>query len=329
MKLCTYSMDKQDRAGLVTDAGTVVDINLAYAGMLQERGEPKPYAMADVVLPADMIGIIESGESGLAALREIEDALAKGADPKGPDGEPAVLPLAGLQLRAPVPNPAKIFSIAINNKQKFYIAERPDCDDHPNYFIKLPTCVTGPYDPIEIPDIGIVGPEIEIAAIIGRRAKNVPEEGAEKYIFGFTVNNDVTAHEMRDTREWIVSKRPEGDKRLTYSGRYKCFDTFAPMGPWLTTADAVPDIDNLKMEARLNGKTVQIGNSSDMVFKWPYLISYLSHAHTLVPGDIVSWGTVISPPDVNFQKIDMRGEGGIIEGEVELLGTLKNPIERV
>ena len=190
--------------------------------------------------------------------------------------------------------------------------------------------MTGPYDPIEIPDIGIVGSEAEVAFIIGKKAKFVDEQDAQSYVYGYTVHNDITAHELRDTKEWIVSKRPEGDKRLTYAGRYKCFDTFAPMGPWLTTADEVPDINNVDIHAYVNDRLVQTGNTSDMYFKIPHLVSYLSGAHTLLPGDIVSWGTVQRPIEgVNFQKIDLRGWGGVLKTEASGLGTIENPIKPI
>ena len=328
MKLCTFNAGQDDRVGLTIDGETIVDVNLAYAGILNAAGEPKASPLADVVAPPEIIELIKGGASTEVALGEVAKAAAKGGL-TGPNGEQAMFKADDVHIKAPVPAPSKIFAIAINNKQKFHIAEKPDCEEHPNYFIKVPTCLTGPYDPIEIPDIGIVGSEIEVAAVISKTARFVKPEDAMDHIYGFMTHNDITAHELRDTSEWIVSKRPEGDVRLTYSGRYKCFDTFSPMGPWLVTKDEIKDINNLSMVARHNGKDVQVGSTDDMVFGWDYLIPYLSAAHTLYPGDIVSWGTVISPEGVNFQKIDLRGEGGYLESEVEQLGTLNNPIKPI
>ena len=125
-------------------------------------------------------------------------------------------------------------------------------------------------------------------------------------------------------------KNAEGkESKLTYAGRYKCFDTFAPMGPWIVTRDEIADIGNCKMEARLNDQAVQKGTTADMVFKFPYLISYFSGAHTLEPGDIISSGTCTFAPGWNLQNLDLRKIGGVLESEVTEIGTMKNPIKPV
>lgn len=309
--------------------GKVADVNFAYAALLKSKGSIKPQQLADVITPPNMIGLIESGETGKDAIRESMEFLKANPSATGLNGEQILYAQDEIKFEAPVPNPSKIFSIAINNKQKFLIADKPE-EPHPLYFVKVPSCVIGPYDPIEIPDIGIVGSEAEVAFIIGKKGKFIPEDQAESYVYGYTVHNDITAHQLRDTKEWIVSKRPEGDVRLTYAGRYKCFDTFAPMGPWLTTADEVPDINNVDINAYVNDRLVQTGNTSDMYFKIPNLVSYLSGAHTLFPGDIISWGTVQRPIEgVNFQKIDLRGWGGVLITEASGLGALRNPIKPI
>lgn len=329
MKLCSFEIGKETRVGVLLPNGKVADINYAYAAYLNSQGRPKAQQLADVLTPPDMIGLIESGEEGKDAVRKVIEYLEKTPEAVGLNGEQLVYAQEDIKFKAPVPNPSKIFSIAINNKQKFEIADKP-VEPHPLYFIKLPTCVTGPYDPIEIPDIGITGSEAELVFVIGKEGKFIDEKDAESYVYGYTVHNDITAHELRDTKEWIVSKRPEGDKRLTYSGRYKCFDTFAPMGPWLVTADEIEDVNNLNINAWVNGRLVQTGNTSDMFFKIPHLVSYLSGAHTLKPGDLVSWGTVQRPIEgINFQKIDLRGWGGVLETEVEKIGRIKNPIKAI
>jgi 2-keto-4-pentenoate hydratase/2-oxohepta-3-ene-1,7-dioic acid hydratase in catechol pathway len=329
MKLCSFKVNRTGRVGVLMKSGRVADVNFGYAALLKSQGHPKAQQVADVLTPPCMVGLIESGRYGLQAVKETTAFLEADPNARGPEGEQILYGQEEIKFDAPVPNPSKIFSIAINNRQKFDVADKPQGEPHPLYFIKVPTCVTGPYDPIEIPNIGIVGSEAEVAAIIGKAGKSIPESKAGDFIFGYTVHNDVTAHELRDTREWIVSKRPEGDVRLTYSGRYKCFDTFAPMGPWVVTSDGIPDINQCRIEARLNGKPVQAGSTADMYFKMPYLVHYLSEAHTFKAGDIISWGTVISPPGVNFQKIDLRGSGGVLETEVENLGCLKNPIKAI
>lgn len=330
MKLCTFKVGKERRVGVQVAENQILDVNYAYAAYLATKGNQNPTRFADAIVPADMIGLIESGDEGKAAIKEAIAYVM--ADPTivGLEGEQLLYTCDEVKFMAPVPTPSKIFSIAINNKQKFEIADKPEAP-HPLYFIKVPTCVTGPYDPVEIPDIGVVGSEAEMAFIMGRKAKFVEsEEVAMDYVYGYTVHNDLTAHELRDTKEWIVSKRPEGDKRLTYAGRYKCFDTFGPMGPWLVTADEVEDVNDLTINAWVDDKLVQTGKTEDMYFKIPMLVKYLSEAHTLLPGDIVSWGTVQRPVEgVNFQKIDLRGWGGTLITEVSGFGKIENPIKAI
>ncbi len=330
MKLATYEYNGSDRVGIVMNKDQIADVTLAYSACLHGRGETKAYKLANVMVPPSMLELIEGGETSLQAAKETAQALRANPQMKGPRGERVVYGIAEVKLKAPVPRPGKILAIAINNKQGFERAIKPPGDLHPVYFIKLNTCVTGPYDPLEIPDVGVVGTEIEVGAVIGKKGKNIPVEKADEYIFGYTVHNDLTGHEMRDAKEWIISVRPNGEQfRLTYAGRYKCYDTFAPMGPWLVTRDEIPNIENRKMEARINGQTCQIGSTSDMVFKFPSLISYLSEAHTLEPGDIVSGGTVVPAPGWVMAKIDLRKLGGVLESEVEGIGTLKNPIKPI
>lgn len=330
MKLSTFEYNGLERVGIIIDEDKLADVTIAYAAYLHSRGEKKAYKLADVLVPASMIEIIEGGESSLKALREVAQALKLTLQMKGPRGERIVYSLDEVKLKAPVPRPGKILAVAINNKQGFERAIKAPGELHPLYFIKPSTCVIGPYDPIEIPDIGVVGTEIEVGAIIGKKGKNIPIEKVDEYIFGYTVHNDITAHEMRDKQEWIISVRPGGEQvRLTYSGRYKCYDTFAPMGPWLVTQDEMADIQNKKMEARIKGETCQLGSTSDMVFKFPQIISYMSAAHTLEPGDIISGGTVAPAPGWIMSKIDLRKIGGVLESEVEGIGTLKNPIKPI
>jgi 2-keto-4-pentenoate hydratase/2-oxohepta-3-ene-1,7-dioic acid hydratase in catechol pathway len=329
MKLCSFQIGRAKRVGVLTENDMILDVNYAYAAALNAKGQPKAEGMADVIVPANMKGLIESGEMGKDAVKEAMAYVKDSAVTEGMYGEQLLYTKEEIKFLAPVPDPEKILAIAINNKQKFEMADKPDAP-HPLYFIKLPTCVTGPFDPIELPDIGVTGSEAEVAFVIAKQGKFIKEEDAEAYVYGYMVHNDLTAHELRDNHEWIVSKRPEGDKRLTYAGRYKCYDTFSPMGPFLVTADEIADPNNLTINAWVDDKLVQTGNTSDMFFKIPYLISYLSEAHTLKAGDIISWGTVQTPvPGVNFQKIDLRGWGGTLITEVPELGRIENPIKPI
>lgn len=329
MKLCSFKCGRESRIGILLDTGMVADANRAYAAFLGAQGCPQPRAFADALVPPSMIGLIENDEAGLAAVR---DALRFAeADPtaRSLDGGAITFRQDEIAFEAPVPRPSKIFAVAMNNKESFDAALKPQ-DPHPLYFVKVPSCVTGPFDPIEIPDIGIVGPEAEVAVIIGRQGKNISEVDAPGYIFGYTIHNDITAHELRDTREWIAIERPEGRRHLTFAGRYKCFDTFSPMGPWVVTAGEIPDPNDLEIEARLNGSLIQTGSTADMHFSLSRIISSLSHAHTLIPGDVISWGTVQRPIEgLDFLGLDLRAIEGVLETSVKGIGRMRNPIRPI
>ncbi|MBM2766698.1 MULTISPECIES: fumarylacetoacetate hydrolase family protein [Burkholderia] len=239
------------------------------------------------------------------------------------------LTLDKLHLRAPVTEPPKFFAIAINGRSNWERSIKPE-NPRPQYFIKLRTCITGPFDPIELPDIGCVGPEVELALIIGKGGKDIAAADASRHIFGYTVHNDLTAHHLRATSEWIRLRRKDGsEEQLTYPGRWKNFDTFSPMGPFLVTPDEVPDPHALAMDAHLNGELVQQGHSSDVVYRIPELIEYLSAAHTLETGDIVSIGTVPAVEPWKMATIDLRKYGGTIDVSIEGVGRLSNPIRAV
>ena len=138
---------------------------------------------------------------------------------------------------------------------------------------------------------------------------------------------------MRMNREWLICVNGEGkQEKVMYPGRYKCFDTFAPMGPWLVTVDELP-IDKAfdqTMEAYLDGKKMQEGSTNEMLFQVDYMIPYLSQAHTLKPGDLCSCGTVISFNEKEFDNADLRSyDGKVLESYIEHIGTMKNHIKAI
>jgi 2-keto-4-pentenoate hydratase/2-oxohepta-3-ene-1,7-dioic acid hydratase in catechol pathway len=277
--------------------------------------------------PASMVEVIEGVDAGSLSLAALRDSLASlTAEEERLCG---AHDLASIHLRAPILTPPKFFAIAINGRANWERSIKPE-HPKPQYFIKLRTCLTGPHDPVEIPDIGSVGPEVEIAVIIGRPGKRIPVSRAAEHVFGYAVHNDLTAHDLRVKSEWIRLRRKDGsEEHLTYPGRWKNFDTFSPLGPWISTPDEIPDPNALELWAKLNGELVQRGRSGEVAFTAPQIISYLSEAHTLEAGDIISLGTVPAVEPWTLAGIDLRRHGGVIEAGVEGLGTLRNPIVRV
>ena len=182
----------------------------------------------------------------------------------------------------------------------------------PLIFNKLSNSLSAHNAPIVLPTISSqVDYEAELAVIIGRRAKRVDEATALDYVFGYTLINDVSARDLQF-----------GDGQWT---RGKGLDTFAPLGPFITTRDEIADVQSLNIEGRLNGEVMQSSNTGKMIFPVAYLISYLSQGMTLEPGDVIATGTpegvgVFRDPPVLLKA------GDVFEVTIEKLGTLRNPV---
>ncbi len=216
-------------------------------------------------------------------------------------------------LKAPVPRPGKIICIGLNYRNHA-IESGMEIPKSPIIFSKFVTSVTAPGGPIVIPEGSEkVDYEAELAVVIGRRAKNVSSADAMRYVFGYTNFNDVSARDFQFADgQWQ---------------RGKSCDTFAPFGEFVTTADEIPDPHDLRIRFRLNGETLQDSSTSELIFRIPELIEFLSRSITLEPGDIIATGT---PPGVGFARkppVFMK-DGDVAEVEIEGLGVLSNPVRR-
>jgi 2-keto-4-pentenoate hydratase/2-oxohepta-3-ene-1,7-dioic acid hydratase in catechol pathway len=182
----------------------------------------------------------------------------------------------------------------------------------PLIFAKLSNALSAHNAPIVLPGVSeTIDWEAELAVVIGRRAKAVSEAHALDYVFGYTLMNDVTARDLqRKDGQWT---------------RGKGLDTFAPLGPFITTRDEIEDIQNLKIEGLYNSEVTQISNTSKMIFSIAYLISYISQGITLEPGDVIASGT---PEGVGFFRDPpvLLKPGDVCEVRIEKLGTLRNPV---
>jgi 2-keto-4-pentenoate hydratase/2-oxohepta-3-ene-1,7-dioic acid hydratase in catechol pathway len=296
MRLVTFVPKRgaAPRVGLVRDGNQVVDLT-------QAGGKP-PFD------PYDMVSLIAAGTKALAWLRK-SAAKAKKA-----------LPLGKVRLLAPIPRPRKnVFCVGWNYVEHFEEgkAARPNVTEmpkHPAFFSKVPTTVTGPYDAIPFdPEINKTFDwEAELGVIIGRGGKNIAEADAMKHVFGYTVINDVSVRYIQRQHggQWFKGKSVDGT---------------CPMGPWIATADEVPDPQNLHITSRVNGATKQDSNTSYMYFKVPRIIAELSYGLTLEPGDIISTGT---PAGVGHARTppEFMTAGDTLETEVAGLGSLRNRI---
>jgi len=222
-----------------------------------------------------------------------------------------VIPISQAALVAPV-DPPQIVAIGLNYRDHAQESGM-DIPGEPVVFVKTCNTVTGPGAPIILPSMAPneVDYEAELVIVICREAKNIAEEEASDYILGYTCGNDVSARDcqLRLDKQWA---------------RGKCFDTFAPLGPWIVTC---LDGDNLDIRLLLNGAVMQDANTSDLVFSCRQLVSYVSRCMTLYPGSIIMTGT---PAGVGFGRKPpvWLKEGDTVTVEIEGIGSLTNPVQR-
>jgi len=223
-----------------------------------------------------------------------------------------------VRLLAPL-DPAAIICIGLN--YRLHAGEfGADVPRYPIVFMKNPAAVIGPGEAIVIPACCQEPPQVdyetELVAIIGRTAKNVSADQALDYVFGYTIGNDVSA------RRW--QKEAGGGQWV----RGKSFDTFCPLGPAIVTADEITDPQNLRLSCHINGRLMQDGHTTDMLFSVAELISYLSTDTTLRPGTIIMTGT---PAGVGFARTPpvWLTPGDVIRMTIEPVGTLENPVAGV
>ena len=188
------------------------------------------------------------------------------------------------RLGSPVAMPSKLVAIGLNYSDHAKEANQA-IPSEPIIFMKATSSICGPNDAVVLPKGSKKGDwEVELAFVIGKKAQSVSEADALSHVAGYLICNDVSE------REWQLERGPTWDKG-------KGFDTFAPLGPWVVTADEIRDPQSLAMWLDLNGKRMQTGNTNTMIFSVKKLVSYISYCMTLLPGDVVTTGT---PPGVGL-----------------------------
>jgi 2-keto-4-pentenoate hydratase/2-oxohepta-3-ene-1,7-dioic acid hydratase in catechol pathway len=257
----------------------------------------------------DMVGLIAGGVSALEQARAIGRS-AGGA------------PLADVRLLAPIPRPQRdVFCVGWNYSEHFREGQLvrgkdvpADLPEWPALFSKGPNTVTGP-------DTGVLFPaphseqldwECELAVVIGREGRDITEDKALEHVFGYTCANDVSVRDVqrRHGGQWFKGKN---------------FDTHLPLGPWIVTADEIPNPHELRISTRVNGVTKQDSRTEHMVFTVPRIIRDLSAGMTLVPGDIIITGT---PEGVGFARKppEFLKVGDVVEVDIERIGVLRNTV---
>jgi 2-keto-4-pentenoate hydratase/2-oxohepta-3-ene-1,7-dioic acid hydratase in catechol pathway len=217
------------------------------------------------------------------------------------------------RLSSPIARPSKIVCVGLNYA-KHAQESGMQLPKEPVLFFKSTSAICGPYDDVIIPKGSKKTDwEVELAVVIGKKTSYVEEDDAMNYVAGYTLHNDVSEREFQLEREgqWVKGKSN---------------DTFAPLGPWLSTRDEIENPDNLNLWLKLNGETMQESNTSDMVFKIPELVSYISHFMTLLPGDVISTGTPFGVGmGLNPQRYLVDGDE--MELGIDGLGTAKQNVK--
>jgi 2-keto-4-pentenoate hydratase/2-oxohepta-3-ene-1,7-dioic acid hydratase in catechol pathway len=258
-------------------------------------------------LAPDMLTLIDSGADGLARARA---ALERAATTR---------PLNSVRLLAPIPRPRQnVICLGMNYRAHAIESDRargrePKLPEHPVFFTKAVSSVCGPDDdiPLDPRVTQQLDYEVELAFIIGRPGKNIPRSDALSYVFGYTIVNDISARDLQMRHQQFF--------------KGKSLDRACPMGPWIVTADEIPDPSRLGLRLRLNGETRQDSDTSDMIFDIPAIIEVLSLGMSLEPGTIVATGT---PSGVGLGRTppEYMRPGDVMEAEVDHIGVLRNRI---
>ena len=295
MRLATYSANSAPRLGVVRD-DQILDVD----------------ALRGFAHITDMLSLIDQGQEGLARLQQELDV------PNGPilQRQNAVHPLAEVHLLAPIPRPRKNIFCMGRNYADHATEHGGSVPAAPILFSKATTSVNGPFDAIIIdPTVSDhLDWEVELGVVIGRAGKNIPAAEAMDYVFGYTVINDISARDLQARHiQWFKGKSLDGS---------------CPMGPWIVTADDIPDPHALGLRLRVNGVTKQDANTSMLIFKLPAIIEALSAGLTLEPGDIIATGTPSGVGDARTPP-EFLQPGDLVEAEVDGIGTLRNPVGSV
>jgi len=221
------------------------------------------------------------------------------------------MPLDSVKLSAPIPRPPKIICVGLNYRDHA-IESNMEIPKVPTIFSKYSTSVIGPGDSILLPRLSTKPDyEAEFAVIVGKGGRHIPAAQWQDHVFGYTNLNDVSARDYQmATSQWMMGKT---------------FDTFAPMGPAIVSADEIADPHNLDISLTINGETLQHSNTKNLIFRIPDLIEYLSGVFTLESGDVISTGT---PAGVGFARKPPRflQPGDEVVVRVQGLGELRNPV---
>jgi acylpyruvate hydrolase len=289
MYIVSYRMHEPWRAGVLSDS-LLVDVAALNA---------VPHGT-----PPTVRALLEAGPDAV-------DQVLRRARRVFGSGNGSLMPLEEVELGPPVPDPDKIICLGLNYREHATELQMGTFQVPP-LFAKFRNALCGPTSPIVLPRLSEqVDYEGELAVVIGRRCKDVSEREALACVAGYTIMNDVSARDLQmQTSQWTAGKT---------------LDSFAPMGPGIMPASDIPDPQTLQITTRVNGVTLQEGNTRDMIFPVSRTVAFLSSLMTLEPGDLIATGT---PSGVGFKRqppVFLKA-GDIVEVEIERIGTIRNPV---
>lgn len=312
MRLVTYTARGRTSVGVV-EGEWIFDISRGWVELLRQRGVVDAEGRAQAECPPDLVLLLARDGLGRAAevaawvreefARDGEGAVACGLAVRMSD--PAV------RLRAPLLRPGKIICLGLNYADHARETNSP-IPQYPELFNKFANALIGPGEPIVLPRVSQqVDYEAELAVVIGRAGRYIDKSRALEHVAGYTILNDVSMRDFQFRgRQWMQGKT---------------FDRSTPLGPWVVTADEIPDPQGLEISCEVSGEVLQRSNTREMIFDVAHVVAYISQIMTLEPGDVIATGT---PAGVGFAREPKRllRPGDVVRVTVEKIGTLENPV---
>lgn len=312
MRLVTYSERGRTSVGVLED-GWILDIPQAYTELLRQQGVADAAGRALAECPPDMVLLV--ARDGLGRAREAvafaREALARDREGALQRGLAVAADAPGVRLRAPLQRPGKIICLGLNYADHARETNSP-IPQYPELFNKFANALIGPGEPIVLPRVSQqVDYEAELAVVIGKPGRYIDEQRALEHVAGYTVLNDVSMRDFQFRgRQWMQGKT---------------FDRSTPLGPWIVTADEIPDPQTLDISCEVSGEVLQRSNTREMIFSVAAVVAYISQIMTLEPGDLIATGT---PAGVGFAREPKRllRPGDVVRVTIERIGTLENPV---
>jgi 2-keto-4-pentenoate hydratase/2-oxohepta-3-ene-1,7-dioic acid hydratase in catechol pathway len=333
MKLVSFHIDtpvgRFVRVGAL-HADTIIDLNMAYTRLLADQGEAQPYRLANAAVPQTMLELLEGGPTAMDRARDaFNRAVRAGKQILGPSGETIVYTYASdraegveptrIRLLAPLPNPGSLRDFIAFEEHIAATSKRRGQPIPPEWY-KAPVYYKGNHRTIIGPEDDLLWPlettkldyELELACVIGRQGKDIPEREAEAYIAGYTIMNDFSARDVQ-FQEMACRLGPSKGK-----------DFATAIGPCLVTPDEIPDLNALTMVARVNGETWSKGRFGTIHWSFAQMIAHVSRGEAIYPGDLFGSGTVGGGSGLELERY--LNPGDVVELEIQPIGVLRNRI---